>query len=123
MPKYDFQYEFSMSRIIQTFLKNSLMTNNSLGAYLFLKIIFCKLQFLTHFVFKNDAKFLTNCHSLYSQNKMISSQYVDFWPKMFLFRIHHLSNLTRILFQKNFQPIVLLPHRKLKILHNGRVII
>ena len=103
-----------ISRIIQTFLKNSLMTNNSLGAYLFLKIIFCKLQFLTHFVFKNDAKFLTNCHSLYSQNKMISSQYVDFWPKMFLFRIHHISNLTRILFQKNFQPIVLLPHRKLK---------
>ena len=28
--------------------------------------------------------------SLYSQNKMVSFEYIDFWPKILLFRTHHL---------------------------------
>ena len=35
-----------------------------------------------------------NCHSLYSQNAMVSFEYFDFSPKILLFRTHHLWNST-----------------------------
>ena len=37
---------------------------------------------------------MTNWCSLYSQNTMVSLEYIDFWPKILLFRTHHLWNST-----------------------------
>ena len=39
-----------------------------------------------------ESHILTNCHSLYSQNMIVSIEYVDFWSKIMLFRIHHCKN-------------------------------
>ena len=35
-----------------------------------------------------------NWCSPYSQNTMVSFEYIDFWPKILLFRTHHLYNST-----------------------------
>ena len=37
---------------------------------------------------------MTNWHSLFSQNTMFSYEYVDFWPKIFLFTVHQFWNST-----------------------------
>ena len=41
---------------------------------------------------------LRNCHSLYSKNIVISFVYVDFWPKIMLFRRnqHHWNSATKM---------------------------
>ena len=38
--------------------------------------------------------FLTNCHSLTEFFNFFSFEYVDSWPKILLFRTHHLWNYT-----------------------------
>ena len=37
---------------------------------------------------------MTNWRSPYSQITMVSFEYIDFWPKILLFRTHHLWNST-----------------------------
>ena len=37
---------------------------------------------------------MTNWSSPYSQNTMVSFDYIDFWPKILLFKTHHLWNST-----------------------------
>ena len=37
---------------------------------------------------------LTNWRSPYSQNTMVSFEYIDFWPKTLLFKTHHLQSST-----------------------------
>ena len=54
----------------------------------FFHVFFIKNIFLYH------AQFLTNGHSLYSQNTMASFEYVDFWPKILPYSTHHLWNST-----------------------------
>ena len=44
-------------------------------------IIIGHLQFLSHFILFNDAQFLTNRHSLYSKNIMISFYMLNFGQK------------------------------------------
>ena len=56
----------------------------------FVKNFFFNLQFLNHFIFQNPAQFLSNWRSPYSQNTMVSFEYIGFWPKILLFRFHHL---------------------------------
>ena len=49
--KFDFQSQFSMSKIIQIFLILFSLKNISLKEGFFVIVIFWKLQFLNHFVF------------------------------------------------------------------------
>ena len=52
-------------------------------------------KYYLHKTKQNHAQFLTNCYSLHSRNTVVVSfECVEFWPKMLLFRTHHLWNST-----------------------------
>ena len=50
------------------------------------------------------ALFNWNCYSLYSLSTVISFECIDFWPKILLFRAHHLRySLTQLTLNLFFQ--------------------
>ena len=57
VPILDFQSEFSMSKIIQIFLKKKFIEEYQSRRTFFVKSIFCWLQFLNHFITKMTPNF------------------------------------------------------------------
>ena len=68
--------------------KLNLISSNKKKSYKIRQVFFhWKLTFKVQF-----WHFLMNHYSLYSQNTMLSFEYVEFWPKFLLFITHHLWN-------------------------------
>ena len=67
--------KFSMHTNLSEFISNK---NNSLGKHFLLKAFFDNLTFETLYFLKSCPIF----HTLYSQNTIISFEYVNFWPKI-----------------------------------------
>ena len=62
VPKFDFQSQFSMLKIIRIFINFFLMKNINLEAHFLLLTFFDNINKLNHFIFQNDAQFLTPPH-------------------------------------------------------------
>ena len=81
MPIFDFQSEFSMSKIIRIFLIKNFIEEYQFSHTFFVKRIFCWLQFLNHFITKMTPNFWQNRHLMETQNLVISFDYSRFLAK------------------------------------------
>ena len=92
MPKLYLQNQFSMSKIDVIFQqKQKTFKNINLGDHFYKEIFFLTSICEPLYFLKSCPILFTNWSSPYSQNTMISFEYIDFWPKSLLFRTHHLK--------------------------------